>query len=258
MWSFIVAAAFVQVADADCSDCCVPPQSPAASASKAITCSGCDSVAMQVGCMLDKVGALCGIAEYLEGCSKKSTAAEKVKCAGKSKIHGLPRVIMGEGPDAGDKGILDDYKLCCSRGSTMFHPEFNNATCSAMAESWDKVWNFHEKYWGCASPGTKTTPVGNWTPACDTLGDDLKALTAYTLTTHDTFLESCADGLALADAKDAKCQGRKLTPKPVQQMWDDWTNIAFADSKMTGRKATKACMEQKWKPGCGSTVAVVI
>merc|ERR1712216_53092 len=126
MWLSIMAI----TSNADCRECCVPSSSPAANETLAVQCSGCDNVAMQMGCSLDKAGALCAIIPALHECASKATPAQKQRCALHNPI-GLPQIIMGTGPDNGDVGIISDYWGCCTWGSTDGH-RYRNETCFAV------------------------------------------------------------------------------------------------------------------------------
>lgn len=259
----VIALLNIHLCRADCPECCVPPESPAAKTSKAIQCSGCGNVAMQIGCMMDKVGALCGIVSYLQGCIKKESAPERQKCAAKNQEIGLPDIIMGEGPDTGDTGILSDYQLCCQWGSTD-SKDWKNQTCMDMFETAglkDQVWEFHQKYWGCVSPGTRTTPKGNWTTECNELANDVVELMESTLKAHDAYLKPCTESTELADAVTAKCEGSggaaMLTPQIQQEMWDDWQAIAFGHGQKA-RTATQQCLAANWKPGCSEATLILV
>lgn len=83
---------------------------------------------MQIGCQLDKVAALCAIVDRLAQCIKKETAKEKQRCALSDAIQPM---IMGEGPDTGDMGLFDDYRMCCLRGSTD-DISYTNHTCMRL------------------------------------------------------------------------------------------------------------------------------
>lgn len=182
---------------------------------------------------------------------EKATTAARMTCAVQTDVA---RPIVGQGPDTGDTGLLSDTQLCCQWGSTAAK-SWQNDTCLAMQAASgglkDKVWGFHQKYWGCVAPGTKTTPKGNWTKACDSLADDAAALADSFFTAHDASLSPCASALSVVSSAAAKCSDSGLEPKSQQQMWDDWNAVAFG-SVLKGKKAAAACIAAKFKPGCAS------
>jgi hypothetical protein len=206
--------------------------------------------------MMDKSDALCQIVPTLKNCIKAASPALKQKCA-----LGVQQMIMGQGPDSGDLGILSDYYVCCQRGATAFK-SYQNQTCyDTMQQSGgvkDKVTSFYNKYWGCVSPGTQTTPKGNWTVACDNLAEDAEELAAFTLQTHDEYLEPCLDTLSkITAAQIGKC-GRngmttRITPQKVLSMANDWTDTAWGGNPIKAKAATKRCIEAKWSPGCAQS-----
>jgi hypothetical protein len=205
---------------------------------------------MQMGCFLDKVGALCAVIPALSKCIAHSTSAEKKACALKDEdIH---QNVMGTGPDDGDMGLFDDYRMCCSRGSTM-REHYSDKTCAATfnATGLQAVRKFHDHYWACVSPGTKTTPKGNWTSDCDGLAKEAEALMKLTLTSHDVYRKPCASSLKVAAAVGGSCTNAGLAPKALNSMWNDWQSIAFADDISSAKKFTKACVLKEFEPGCG-------
>lgn len=257
MRGFLVVPLLSKLAGADCSACCVPQGSPASSKSGAVVCDECNLVAMQTNCMLDKSDALCQIVPTLKKCTKAASPALKQKCALE-----VQQMIVGQGPDSGDLGILSDYYVCCQRGATAFK-SYTNETCyDTMQQSGgvkDKVTSFYNKYWGCVSPGTQTTPKGNWTAACDNLADDAEELAAFTLQTHDKYLEPCLDTLSkIKAAQTGKCGKERLTPQKVLSMANDWTDTAWGGSAITAKAATRRCIEAKWSPGCAHSDTVSI
>jgi len=113
---------------------------------------------------------------------------------------------------------------------------------------------FREKYWRCVSPGTKTTPKGNWTEDCDGIAEDVTQLIQLTLQSHDTYLRPCSRHLKIHKAAMGRCAGGAdggLGPKDLQAMWDDWQSIAFADKPREGAKFATACIAAGFAPGCG-------
>lgn len=223
-------------------------------------------------CVCCKAAALCAIVPALQQCVRAETAQaqihlhsltlsptlsllcqERQKCALQSNIQ---MMIMGEGPDTGDMGLVDDFKMCCDRGSTDTKP-FSNRTCMRLYHEtkMDSALAFHQKYWGCVSPGTKTTPRGNWTDTCDALPEAAAQLINTTLHGHDTFLKPCLSRLNVPSSQSGRCLGSgnqaTLAPLPLRQMWDDWQSIAFADHESDGVRYAKSCQKEAFKPGCG-------
>ena len=105
----LAALAVLPIVHSDCSNCCVPPDSPAAKTARAVTCDGCQETAMQIGCLLDKASALCETVGQLGKCVAYSTPAQRSLCA----LAHARDMIMGTGPDNGDMGVFDDYQSCC-------------------------------------------------------------------------------------------------------------------------------------------------